>query len=32
MFKSRITEKLEIEKPIIGGTMMWISDADFEEI
>lgn len=29
MFKSRITEKLEIEKPIIGGTMMWISDADF---
>ena len=29
MFKSRITEKLGIEKPIIGGTMMWISDADF---
>jgi nitronate monooxygenase len=29
MFKSRITEKLGIEKPIIGGTMMWLSDADF---
>ena len=29
MFKSRITEKLKIEKPIIGGTMMWISDANF---
>jgi len=29
MFKSRITEKLGIEYPIIGGTMMWISDADF---
>jgi nitronate monooxygenase len=29
MFKSRITEKLEIKYPIIGGTMMWISDADF---
>ncbi len=29
MLKSRIREKLEIEYPIIGGTMMWISDADF---
>jgi len=29
MFKSRITEILGIEYPIIGGTMMWISDADF---
>jgi len=29
MFKSRITEKLGIEKPIIGGTMMWLSNADF---
>ncbi len=29
MFKSRITEKLGIKYPIIGGTMMWISDADF---
>ncbi len=29
MFKSRITEKLGIEYPIIGGTMMWLSDADF---
>jgi NADH:quinone reductase (non-electrogenic) len=29
MFKSRIKEKLGIEYPIIGGTMMWISDADF---
>lgn len=29
MFKSRITEKLGIEYPIIGGTMMWISDAEF---
>lgn len=29
MFKSRITEKFGIEYPIIGGTMMWISDADF---
>jgi len=29
MFASRITEKLGIEKPVIGGTMMWISNADF---
>lgn len=29
MFKTKITEMLEIEYPIIGGTMMWISDADF---
>jgi len=29
MFKSRITEKLGVKYPIIGGTMMWISDADF---
>ncbi|MCP3953586.1 MAG: nitronate monooxygenase [Desulfobacterales bacterium] len=29
MFKSRIRERLGIEYPIIGGTMMWISDADF---
>ncbi len=29
MLKSRITEKLGIEYPIIGGTMMWISNADF---
>ena len=29
MFKTRITEILGIKYPIIGGTMMWISDADF---
>lgn len=29
MFKTKITETLGIEYPIIGGTMMWISTADF---
>ena len=29
MFKTRVTEILGIKYPIIGGTMMWISDADF---
>ena len=29
MIKTRITEMLGIRYPIIGGTMMWISDADF---
>ena len=29
MFETKITKMLEIEYPIIGGTMMWISDADF---
>ncbi|WP_280985146.1 NAD(P)H-dependent flavin oxidoreductase [Desulfarculus baarsii] len=29
MFKTKITEMLGIKHPIIGGTMMWISDADF---
>ena len=29
MFTSRITAKLGMKYPIIGGTMMWISDADF---
>lgn len=29
MFKTKITEMLGIEYPIIGGTMMWISNADF---
>ena len=29
MFKTKITKMLQIEYPIIGGTMMWISDADF---
>ncbi|MBI9082464.1 MAG: nitronate monooxygenase [Desulfobacterales bacterium] len=29
MIKTRITEMLGIRYPIIGGTMMWISEADF---
>lgn len=29
MIKTRITEMLGIRHPIIGGTMMWISEADF---
>jgi len=29
MIRTRITEMLGIRHPIIGGTMMWISDADF---
>ncbi|MBF0224154.1 MAG: nitronate monooxygenase [Desulfobacterales bacterium] len=29
MFKTKITEMLGIKYPIIGGTMMWISDAPF---
>ena len=29
MIQTRITEMLGIRYPIIGGTMMWISDADF---
>ncbi len=29
MIKTKITEILGIKYPIIGGTMMWISDADF---
>lgn len=29
MFQTRITEMLGIRYPIVGGTMMWISDADF---
>jgi len=29
MFKTRITEMLEIKYPIVGGTMAAISDADF---
>lgn len=29
MFKTRITEMLGIEHPIIGGTMMWITDPEF---
>jgi nitronate monooxygenase len=29
MFETKITKMLEIKYPIIGGTMMWISDADF---
>lgn len=29
MFKTKITERLGIKYPIIGGTMMWISTADF---
>ncbi len=28
-FETSVTRKLGIEYPIIGGTMMWISDADF---
>ncbi len=29
MLKTRITEMLGIEHPIIGGTMMWITDPEF---
>ena len=29
MFKTRITELLGIEHPIVGGTMAWISNAEF---
>ncbi|NQU15447.1 MAG: nitronate monooxygenase, partial [Desulfobacteraceae bacterium] len=29
MFQNRITEMLNIEYPIIGGTMMWISKSEF---
>lgn len=29
MLKTRVTQMLGIEYPIIGGTLMWISDADF---
>lgn len=29
MFKTRITEMLGIEYPIIGGTMMWLSTPEF---
>jgi nitronate monooxygenase len=29
MFETKITEMLEIKYPIIGGNMMWISNADF---
>lgn len=29
MLKTRVTEKLEIEYPIVGGAMMWISTAEF---
>ena len=29
MFKTNVTELLNIKYPIIGGTMMWISDAEF---
>lgn len=29
MIQTRITEMLGIRYPIVGGTMMWISDADF---
>ncbi len=29
MFKTKINEILEIKYPIIGGTMMWISTAEF---
>lgn len=29
MFRTKITEMLGITHPIVGGTMMWISDADF---
>jgi NADH:quinone reductase (non-electrogenic) len=29
MFKTRVTEKLGIEVPIIGGTMMWLSQPAF---
>ena len=29
MFKTRITEMLGIEYPIIGGAMMWLSQPEF---
>ncbi|MBI5843860.1 MAG: nitronate monooxygenase [Deltaproteobacteria bacterium] len=29
MFKTRVTEKLGIRYPIVGGAMMWISTAEF---
>ncbi|MBL7210964.1 MAG: nitronate monooxygenase [Desulfobacteraceae bacterium] len=29
MFQNKITEMLDIEYPIIGGTMMWISKSEF---
>jgi NAD(P)H-dependent flavin oxidoreductase YrpB (nitropropane dioxygenase family) len=29
MIETKITRMLGIKYPIIGGTMMWISDADF---
>ncbi len=29
MFQTRVTEMLNIQYPIIGGTMMWITTADF---
>ena len=29
MIKTKLTELLGIEHPIVGGTMMWISDAEF---
>lgn len=29
MFKTRVTEILGVEHPLIGGTMMWISTSDF---
>ena len=29
MFQTKITDMLGIEYPIVGGTLMWISDADF---
>ena len=29
MFRTRITEMLGIEYPLVGGTMMWISTPEF---
>ncbi|MBU2488237.1 MAG: nitronate monooxygenase [Proteobacteria bacterium] len=29
MFRTKVTEKLGIQYPLIGGTMMWISSAEF---
>ena len=29
MFKTKITDMLGIEYPIVGGTMMWITEAEF---
>ena len=29
MFKTKITEMLRIQYPLIGGAMMWISDPEF---